>query len=220
MAESALLATEVVPVFPLPNVVFFPGTVLPLHIFEPRYRKMVADVQDGNRQFAIALIRADGKQAGDENPAIHSIGTLGRVVDLDPLPDGRFNLQLAGLHRVEFEELPSDKPYRLARCRPRPEASIAEGTPEVREAKLELMASHSYLLSELTEEASTAIPIDEALSLEAAVNRACANLPVEPWVRQELLEDDDLLSRRQRVVSLIHEILERVLQLKSPTPLN
>ena len=92
---------DIVPLFPLPGAVLFPDTVLPLHIFEPRYRRMVEDVRAGDGRIAIALLRQGWEEGYEGRPAIHDVGTVGRIRDLEPLPDGRFNLALVGLQRVE-----------------------------------------------------------------------------------------------------------------------
>ena len=102
---------EIVPVFPLPNTVFFPYTILPLHIFEPRYRAMVRDARSHDRLIAVALA------AGSD---FYRMGTVGRIRDIEELPEGRFNIRLEGIARVEFTEVPSDRLYRLALTDPSP----------------------------------------------------------------------------------------------------
>ena len=71
---SRISNSGLVPVFPLPDVVFFPGTVLPLHIFEPRYRSMVRDAVAGEGLIAMALLRPQWEQALTTHPPIHTVG--------------------------------------------------------------------------------------------------------------------------------------------------
>src|SRR5512146_486046 len=85
------------PVFPLPNVVFFPKTYLPLHIFEPRYRQMVADATAGGQCIAMALLKEGWESDYYGNPSIYPIVCAGRLVSVQPLPDGRSNILLQGL---------------------------------------------------------------------------------------------------------------------------
>jgi Lon protease-like protein len=203
-----------VAVFPLPNAVLFPQTVLPLHIFEPRYREMVRDAQAGDGMIAIALLESGFEKDYEGSPAIHTLGTIGRIDQLERLPDGRSNLNLVGLVRVELHEIPSSKSYRQARFTALPEAEVDERDPEILSSKLELMASQGYLMREITDGAGTSIPLIEDLPYASAVNGSCANLPSQPAVRQELLALDDLRERHRRVSGLINEILERVLELK------
>src|SRR5262249_28263776 len=106
----------VVRLFPLPNVVLFPAVVQPLHIFEPRYRQMMADALDDDRLPAMVLLRAGWEETYEERPPVHPIDVVGRVFNEQQLPDGRYNLLLHGLRRVRIvEELPPNKLYREAR---------------------------------------------------------------------------------------------------------
>ncbi len=205
----------VVPVFPLPGVVFFPRTSLPLHVFEPRYRTMVRDAVAGNRLLAVSLLRPGWESDYEGNPPFHDVGTIGRIEDLEPLPDGRFHLRLQGLARVRFGEIVSASPYRTARYTTLPETIPDEHDPGTRAAKLDLLASHGCLLRELSGESSPGLVLDEAIGLADAVNGASAGLPVDPAVRQSLLEETDLGRRLSRTVALLDEVLERVLRLKS-----
>jgi Lon protease-like protein len=105
---------EVIPVFPLSNVVLLPGEVLPLHIFEPRYRAMVRDSISGHRIIGMVEYQSD---AGDEAlPPIRKVGCAGFIAEHKELPDGRFLIWLLGLERFTIdEELPNDALYRRAR---------------------------------------------------------------------------------------------------------
>ena len=104
--------------FPLPNLVFFPNVVQPLHVFEPRYREMMADALDDDRLLTLVLLQPGWEQDYDAKPAIHPVACLGRIVADQQLPDGRYNLLLRGIGRLRIiEELPVSKPYRVARGR-------------------------------------------------------------------------------------------------------
>jgi Lon protease-like protein len=77
------------PIFPLPNVVFFPHTLLPLHIFEPRYRKMLADCLAGERRLAVVLLRPGWEADYYGRPAVHSVAGAGEIIQSEMLPNGR-----------------------------------------------------------------------------------------------------------------------------------
>ncbi|MGD0264065.1 MAG: LON peptidase substrate-binding domain-containing protein [Candidatus Methylomirabilota bacterium] len=110
-----------IPIFPLPDVVLFPHTLLPLHIFEPRYRQMVRDCLAGDRRLAMALLRPGWENDYYGRPPIYSIAGAGEIIQHEELPDGRFNILLRGTMRIGITaELP-DKPYRAARARPLPD---------------------------------------------------------------------------------------------------
>src|SRR5437870_3448532 len=105
---------SIIPVFPLPNLVLFPGVPLPLHIFEPRYREMVRDATGGQEIIGMALLRGDWQQRYHEKPDIFETGCAGRIVNVESLPDGRFNILLHGLREFAVQRHIFDKPYRQA----------------------------------------------------------------------------------------------------------
>lgn len=122
----------VVPMFPLRDVFLFPGQLLPLHIFEPRYRQMIQDSLDGPGRLLIATVLDDrpGVMAG--SPDVQPIAGLGEIGQHHKLPDGRFLIWLVGLARVRVHEAATDTPYRVARFEPMEEvAAIGRGADEL-----------------------------------------------------------------------------------------
>lgn len=112
---------DLVPLFPLPNVVHFPGVPLPLHVFEGRYRALVRDALDGSRLIGMVLLRSGWEDAYYEAPPVFDVGTAGEIVRADPLEDGRWNVVLQGRREFAIErEEPGGSPYRVARVRWRP----------------------------------------------------------------------------------------------------
>jgi Lon protease-like protein len=106
-------------VFPLPNAVLFPGAILPLHVFEPRYREMTRDVLDSTRMLAIARLRPGYEHDYYGRPPMFSTAGIGYVIGSDELPNGRYNLLVRGIGRVSVDnELPPDKSYRRVQARP------------------------------------------------------------------------------------------------------
>src|SRR5579871_6732685 len=103
------------PLFPLPNVVLFPHATLPLHIFEPRYRRMTADALEGEQLIAMGLLK-DSSSGLLELPPIHPVVGLGEIVAHERLDDGRYMLILRGIARARVvEEIASDLPYRVGK---------------------------------------------------------------------------------------------------------
>jgi hypothetical protein len=196
--------TYIVPVFPLPYTVLFPHTSLPLHIFEPRYRAMVRDVTAGDGLVVVSLM------AGDD---FEKLGTVGRVRDLESLDDGRFNLRLEGLRRVTLAEVPCDTPYRQVRIEPHPERSGADGHSSIERSKLDLLATLGILRSVAGQ--SEPILLHQELPFEVVVNTACAGLPIEARLRQELLAEDDLIGRLRRVSDHLSVVIDAITQLGS-----
>jgi uncharacterized protein len=106
------------PLFPLPNTVLFPGVVLPLHLFEPRYRALAEHCVNGARIIALGTLMPGYEAHYDERPPIHPLLTVGAIAAERRLPDGRWDIALKGLARIELiEELPPSEPYRLIRAR-------------------------------------------------------------------------------------------------------
>ena len=102
------------PLFPLPNIVLFPHGLLPLHIFEPRYRAMTEAALEGDRLIGMAVLKPGWEADYQGNPPLHEVIGLGRIVQEERLDDGRFNLLVVGLARARVvEELPST-PFRMA----------------------------------------------------------------------------------------------------------
>jgi Lon protease-like protein len=104
-----------VPLFPLPNVVLFPRAVLPLHVFEERYKTMTADALRGERQVAMALLQPGWERNYYQKPAIEPVVCVGTILSHEKLPDGKYNFLLQGHTRARIVREPqSHKPYRLA----------------------------------------------------------------------------------------------------------
>ncbi len=116
--DAAAGASSIVPMFPLPGVFLFPGTLMPLHIFEPRYRTMIDDSLDGPGRIVMATVLDAQSGEADGAPTVHHIAGLGEIYRHERLPDGRFLILLAGLMRVMIREVPSDKPYRRVEAVP------------------------------------------------------------------------------------------------------
>lgn len=102
--------------FPLPNLVLFPHVVQGLHIFEPRYRQLMADALQDDQMITLVLLKPGWEEEYDDKPAVESVACLGRIGWHEQLQDGRFNVRLRGLSRVRIvEEVKTDRLYRVAR---------------------------------------------------------------------------------------------------------
>jgi hypothetical protein len=126
-AERIRRALPTLPIFPLPGAVLLPHALVPLHIFEPRYRKMTKDCEAGLRVLALANI-PDDQAAAERPPRVARVIGVGVLARVEPLPDGRFNIVLRGVRRAVIEqELPAGEPYRLVRAAPLDPAAPAGG---------------------------------------------------------------------------------------------
>jgi Lon protease-like protein len=117
--------------FPLPQAVFFPETVLPLHIFEPRYLQMTADALAGDRLITMVLLKPGWQKDYYLRPAIHAVGCVGRIVTERQLARGHYDILLHGLARVRIlEEVEDDKLYRSARVQEMDECELMSSAEE------------------------------------------------------------------------------------------
>lgn len=106
------------PLFPLPNAVLFPGVVLPLHLFEPRYRALAEHCVASHRLMALGTLQPGYEGDYEGRPAIFPLLTVGTIAAERRHPDGRWDIALRGLSRVELvEELPPTEPFRLIKVK-------------------------------------------------------------------------------------------------------
>src|SRR4051812_6084836 len=158
--------------FPLPKVVLFPHAVLPLHIFEPRYRRMTEDALAGDKLVTIVQWRAPFPDKPGVEPDLEEIACLGRILQHERLPDGRFNFLLLGLKRVRLRrEIPGDQLYRKAVAEIL-EDDNTELPPEPRRSELaglfrRVAERHGTLDPELRSLLDTALPLGTLTDLIA-----------------------------------------------------
>jgi len=115
--EVEINVPQEVPAMTLPNMAFFPQALLPLHIFEPRYRRMLRDVLAKDRIFAVAGLDAKTASSSDRFEPPHAIACVGLVRACQKNANGTSNLLLQGLCRVAIESIVGDEPYRRVRIR-------------------------------------------------------------------------------------------------------
>ncbi len=190
--------------FPLPNLVLFPQITQPLHIFEPRYRQMMADALADDRLLAMALLQAGWEEDYDQRPPIHPVVCLGRIFEEEKLPDGRYTLLLKGLSRARIlEELTTKKLYRSARVELLHDVPVAQPDREqalrqqLRSALRQRLQDHlelqKRLLSVMTPEFS--------LGLLCDVVAYAVPLPME--TKQQLLQEIDCARRMERLLEVL-----------------
>ena len=176
----------IIPIFPLPNLVLFPGLSVPLHIFEPRYREMIADVAELHGMIGMALLKGDRQRDYHAFPDIFEVGCAGKIGGLIKLADGRYNLVLEGVCEFRIVREIRDRSYRQAEvnwCPVRPDALDCD--TETMEAMREMLFSY---LGEAADEAWRAIVDQRGLRGAALINFLCFHLDVTPLEKQTMLE--------------------------------
>ena len=190
--------SDLLPLFPLPNVVLFPNVFLPLHIFEPRYRAMVADALASDRLIGMVLLRPGWERDYEGRPPVYATGCSGVITHAERLPDGRYNLVLRGLDcfRIVRENL--ELSYRRAIVEPVPERPLADAD---RQAIHEARRKIESILAQQVRTTDAKIPA--AMADDDLVNALAQYLDLEPLEKQALLEQPSLRARAASLVQLL-----------------
>jgi hypothetical protein len=188
-----------IPLFPLPNVVLFPNVFLPLHIFEPRYRRMVADALDGDRIIGMVLLRPGWEANYEGRPPVYPIGCAGLITHAEPLPDGRYNIVLRGLEKFRLLAEDTSRDYRTAQIETLMEDLNDGERATIRAERRRLEA----LLVPQPEGRGSDPKVPPSMADEDLVNALAQYLELEPVEKQALLEREGLLARCRALIELL-----------------
>jgi hypothetical protein len=199
------VAQVYVPIFPLPDLTFFPHTLLPLHVFEARYRAMVTDCLARDLQMAVVALKPGYESAYDGRPAVYQIAGVGRIVQCERLASGRFNILLVGETRIRIDrELPADTLYRMVAGTKLGETG-AEGegvgalAARVTDRCLGILRAVKRPTAEMEESLTGAAP-------GAVCDRIASAVIPEAGVRQVLLEELDVERRLSRLAEALDDL--------------
>ena len=214
-----MAVSERLRMFPL-NMVLFPGAILNLHIFEPRYRQLVAECLDAKEAFGVVLIR-EGDEAGDPDVQPHAIGTTAEIADVTPLPSGRYYLSSTGGRRFKITEVVSRDPYLLCDVEYLDEEPSDENAVERLTAEIETeFREYLTLIVEFSGNASDMTLPDDPVRASYAIGEA---LQVADALKQQLLElgsaEDRLeaeLGFLRRLLPQLRSLLERKKEREAP----
>ena len=197
-SAEALTLPATIPLFPLQDVVLFPNTTQPFHIFEPRYRAMVADALEGDSIIGMIMLQPGHEAEYEGRPPIYVVGCAGVIIQVEELPDGRYDILVRGLMKFRVLSEDASRPYRLAEVEALPEAVEVSDRPLLAERRRQL---EQTLLSVWPE---ARLPPSD-LSDDEVVNGLSLVLPLQPAHRQELLEADGLVERALRLIRRLRE---------------
>jgi hypothetical protein len=204
----------IVPLFPLPNVVLFPKTPMPLYIFEERYRTMVKEALEGNGELVIALLRTGSESGYAGASAVHEIACLGKIETYEELKDGKYNIVVVGTHRVRVIREVQHSPYQLVEVE-KMEAPASTEQPE------ELARRHNHLaglFARFTELATgakqRATELMPQMDFESLVNMVAMTLNLAIEQKQALLEIGDLSRRCDMLIPILQQQLETLMMVR------
>lgn len=187
----------IIPLFPLPNAVLFPKMALPLHVFEPRYRKMVLDAWSGHRTIGMSLLKPGWEADYQGRPPIYSPGCAGLMEQCEPLPDGRFNIVLRGRARFRVVEEHAGEPYRLASVEPLPEF-LGDDASRLAQARKKVLAAIGR-----ASDGPALLVMQPELPHDVFVNALAQSMDLTPVERQSLLDCDRVLLRYERLLEIL-----------------
>jgi uncharacterized protein len=198
----------IVPLFPLPNVVLFPKTPVPLYVFEEKYRTMIREVIEGNKELVIALLKPGLESGHSGISVVHPVACLGRIETHEELEDGKYNIVVVGVQRVRIIREVQHTPYQMVEVE-----SIED--PEYGALTEDLMVNHNLLgelFAKFTELATGAnqhaLDLMPQLDFESLVNMVAMTLNLAIEQKQTLLEIDDLSERCDMLVPILQQQLE------------
>lgn len=191
---SAGSSGPIAPLFPLPGFYLYPGRVEGLHVFEPRYRKLVADLLDRRGWLVTSSIQEGHEGEALGAPPVYPVASLGEIVHHQRLDDGRFLLSIAGLARVRIREVPSGEPYRQVAFEP---------LPDVPAPPAEAERLSDRLRRALLQRSQTFLDLPANLPTGALADLLLSTLDLPVGRTQRLFETPSVVERAQGVLAAL-----------------
>lgn len=192
--------TRSVPLFALPNVVLFPRAVLPLHIFEERYKQMTADALAGERVVAMALLKKGWEKDYYGRPEIEPVLCVGQIVSWERLADGNYNFLLQGWYRATLlHEVPADRLYRIGRVKAMEELPVLEIDLSAHRQRLVELFRQDMAGTELVDRQFRKVLAGPMGTAEIA-DLLAYNFLEDVGIKQSLLQEPDVRLRVERMV--------------------
>ena len=199
-AQTAL--PESIPIFPLEDVMLFPEMSVPLRIYEPRYKAMIADALKGDRIIGMVLLRPGYEKDYERSPSVFQVGVAGVINEVEQLPNGEYNITLGALTKYRITREEASRPYRIAHV-----TAIADVTSDADKAALH--ARRQRLESLITESGGrTGIrAAPEGISDESLVNGISQLAHIDELDREHLLEAPSPLARAEALIAILEKMI-------------
>ncbi len=201
----------IVPIFPLPNAVLFPKTLLPLRIFEDRYRTMTREALAGDGQIVMALLREGWEANYEGNPAVHEIACLGKIESCEEVEGDKYDIVLSGIHRVRLIREIEHSPYRMMEVEVLEDPVCDDSSGEVIRRRNHLGGLFSRFTELVTGGKYRSIELVPQFQFELLVNMVASTLNLPAYEKQTLLETDDLTQRCDLLIPILQRQLEALI---------
>lgn len=197
--------------FPLPNLVLFPGVIQALNFFEPRYRQLMADVIDDDQLITIAMVKPDPVNMTMPVPAVFKTVCVGKIMTHAKLENGTYNVMLAGVARAKIvSELASDTPYRQAKVKLVSESSLLQSEEKSLRAKLiQLFKGTRGVESQYDAKAMDQFNSEKFEVGQLADLIAYAS-GISPIAQQRILEIADVRERSTFLITALEKLNEQI----------
>jgi Lon protease-like protein len=196
---------DMIPIFPLEDVMLFPEMSVPLHLFEPRYKAMIADALKGNRIVGMVLLRPGYEKDYERSPSVFQIGCAGVINEVEQLPNGEYNITLGALTKYRITREEASRPYRIAHVTPVADVVADADRPALHARRLRL--------EELIRQSGGRTGIAAApanISDERLVNGMSQLAHIDELDRERLLEASNPLARADMLIAILEKsIAER-----------
>ncbi len=190
------------PLFPL-NTVLFPGQLLPLHIFEPRYRQMIGECLQNSQPFGVVLLR-QGDEVGDDAAVPYDVGTTANIIQVERLPDGRMTIVCVGNARFRLTHTYHDRPYLRGDVDLWPWLPLDTDQPSPTDTVKQRLQRYLNLLAQISHS-----PINVDIPEDAATlaNLSAAVLQIDPAEKQQLLATASIGELLEQVAAILQREL-------------
>ncbi len=193
-SDGSTMESRIVPLFPLPDLMLFPGQVLPLHVFEQRYRQMTRDLLDGSGELVLGTVLGEDKQSLAGVASVQPVAGLGRLEKYEKLPDGRYLVVVLGISRVWVEPIGGERIYPVCRIEDLPDEDPAEN-PE-----LQMRLRHCILESAVLDE----LPVSTSTGQLADLLIMTTKMDVHQ--RYELFAINNVWDRGEKILAILRKM--------------
>jgi Lon protease-like protein len=202
-ADAQTALPETIPIFPLEDVMLFPGMSVPLHVYEPRYKAMIADALKGNRIIGMVLLRPGYEKDYERSPSVFTVGCAGVINEVEQLPNGEYNITLGALTKYRITREEASKPYRIAHVTPiADDVSSADTAPlHDRRQRLEKLIASSGGRTGLR-------GIPDNISDDRLVNGISQLAHIDELDREKLLEAPNPLARAESLIAILEKMVQ------------